>query len=96
MAKLCPHCHQPMPEERAGARLSPLKAHIFDVVKRAACEGVSIETINALCFDGCSTAVNIRTHIFQINDALAGTDLQITGKAEGMFGFFHIVKRRAA
>ena len=94
MTKCCPHCHQPMPEWRAGVRLSPLKAHIFDVIKRADCEGVSIETINALCFDGCSTAVNVRTHIHQINDALAGTDIQIRGGSAGMVGFFHIVKQR--
>ena len=94
MSKLCPHCRQPLPESREGVRLSPLKAHIFDVIKRADREGIAVETINALCFDGCSTAVNIRTHIYQINDALAGTDLEIRGKASGMVGFFHIVKRR--
>jgi hypothetical protein len=88
---LCPHCHQPVPELRAGVRLSPLKAHIFDVIKRADSNGIIIEDINTICFDGRATAVNIRTHIHQINDALAGTDFQIR-KASGMVGFFHIVK----
>jgi hypothetical protein len=91
--KLCPHCHQPVPECRAGVRLSPLKAHIFDVIKRAGFNGIPIEDINAICFDGRATAVNVRTHIHQINDALAGTDFQIRGKASGMVGFFHISKR---
>jgi len=89
--KQCPHCHQQMPEWRAGVKLSSLKARIFDVIKRADYEGVSLETINSICFDGCSSAVNIRNHIRQINDVLVETDLKITGKASGMVGFFHIV-----
>lgn len=32
---ICPHCKQEMREERAGVRLPPLKAHIFDVIRRA-------------------------------------------------------------
>ena len=92
--KLCTHCHQPLPEWRAGVRLSPLKAHIFYVIKRADRNGVTIEDINAICFDGRATAANVRNHIHQINDALAGTDLEIRGKASGMVGCFHIVKRR--
>ena len=92
----CPHCDQPLPESRAGVRLSPLKARMFDVIKRADSNGITIEDINAICFDGRATAVNVRTHIHQINDALAGTDFQIRGKASGMVGHFHIVKRRWA
>ena len=93
MTKLCSHCHQPLPELRAGVRLSPLKAHIFDVVKRADSNGITIEDINAICFDGRASAVNVRNHIHQINDALAGTDFEIRGGAPGMVGYFHIVKR---
>ena len=93
MTKLCSHCHQPLPELRAGVRLSPLKAHIFDVVKRADSNGITIEDINTICFDGRASAVNVRNHIHQINDALAGTDFEIRGGAPGMVGYFHIVKR---
>ena len=93
MTKLCSHCHQPLPELRAGVRLSPLKAHIFDVVKRADSNGITIEDINAICFDGRTSAVNVRNHIHQINDALAGTDFEIRGGAPGMVGYFHLVKR---
>jgi hypothetical protein len=94
MTKLCPHCRQPLPEWREGVRLSPLKAHIFDVIKRADSNGVTFEDINAICFDGRSNSVNVRNHVYQINEALAGTDFQIRGKASGMVGFFHVVKRR--
>jgi hypothetical protein len=93
MTKVCSHCHQPLPELRAGVRLSPLKARIFDAIKRAGANGITIEDINRICFDGRATAVNIRTHIHQINDALAGTDFEIRGGAPGMVGYFHIVKR---
>ena len=59
MTKLCPHCRQPLPEWREGVRLSPLKAHIFDVIKRADSNGVTFEDINAICFDGRSNSVNV-------------------------------------
>jgi hypothetical protein len=78
---------------RAGVRLSKLKAHIFDVIKRAGSNGITIEVINAICFDGEARAVNVRNHIHQINDALAGTDFEILGGAPGMVGYYHIVKR---
>ena len=82
-----------MREWRAGVRLSPLKAHIFDVIQRAGADGIMIEDINAICFDGRSTNVNVRTHIHQINDALAETDLQIYGGGNtGLVGFFRIRK----
>ena len=83
MTKLCSQCHQPMPEMRAGVRLSPLKARIFDAIKRANSNGITIEDINAICFDGRASAVNIRTHIHQINDALAGTDFENSRRRTG-------------
>ena len=92
--KQCPHCHQPLPERRAGVRLSRLKAHIFDVIKRSDREGVPLDVINTLCFDGNSTAANIRVHINQINDLLWDSGLFISGRAVGMKGLFHLVKRR--
>jgi hypothetical protein len=91
--KLCSQCGQPFPELRAGVRLSPLKARIFDVIKRADSNGITIQDINSICFDGRTTAVNIRTHIHQINDALGGTDFEIRGGAPGMLGHYHIAKR---
>jgi len=83
-----------LPELRAGVRLSPLKAHIFDVIKRADSNGITIADINTICFDGRASAVNVRNHIHQINDALAGTDLEIRGGAPGMVGYFHIVSAK--
>ena len=93
MTKLCSHCHQPLPELRAGVRLSPLKAHIFDVVKRADFErhhdrGHQRDLLRR----PGKRRQRPRSH-HQINDALAGTDFEIRGGAPGMVGYFHIVKR---
>ena len=84
----CPCCQQLLLDRRAGVRLSSLKAHIFDVIQRAGPDGVTIEDVNAIVFDGDSTAVNIRTHIGQINDALTETDIRIRG--DNPWGFYRI------
>jgi hypothetical protein len=88
--KLCSCCHQPLPEIRAGVRLSPLKAHIFDAIKRAGVDGIPLEVVNTLVFDGRTTAVNVRNHVHQINDALAGSGLQLSGQDPR--GFYRIVR----
>ena len=91
--KVCTYCQQPLPEIRAGVRLSPLKSRIFDIVRRAGPDGVAIEIINALCFDGRSTAKNVKTHVSQINDALAGSNLRLYGGNPR--GFYRIVRTHA-
>lgn len=90
---LCPHCRQRLPEIREGVRLSPLKARIFDAIKRARYEGITVEDINAICYDGRAQPVTIRAHIFQINECLADTSVQIKGSEPGVMGFYHLVRR---
>jgi len=69
-----------MPAEvRAGVRLTPLKARIFDVVKRAGIDGIRLEDVNNIVFDGDAAPETIRSHVQQINELLAETDLQISG-----------------
>ena len=65
----CPHCGQRMAYVRAGARLPPLKARIFDAIKRAGRAGISgpdvVETL------GLEVGENgIRAHVWQINQIL--------------------------
>jgi hypothetical protein len=84
----CPSCRQLLLNQRAGVHLSALKTHLFDVIERAGPDGITVEDLNAICFGGDSTAVNIRTHIGQINDALAGTDIRIRG--DNPRGFYRI------
>ena len=77
---------------RGGSAVAAQGAHLRrDQTRRF--DGITIEDINAICFDGRASAVNVRNHIHQINDALAGTDFEIRGGAPGMVGYFHIVKR---
>lgn len=92
---ICPMCRQPLDCIRYGVRLSPLKARIFDMVKRSQHVGVTSENINALCFDGRSTPTNVRVHIAQINAALVDTGLHISGGADGWRGNYHLVRTAA-
>ncbi|MBO4228159.1 hypothetical protein [Bradyrhizobium neotropicale] len=94
MSNLCSCCGQPLPEMREGIRLTPLKAHIFDVIKRAGADGVMIEDINAICFAGRTTASNVRNHVVQINDALLETDFRISGTGDGWKGLYRLIKQK--
>ena len=65
----CPHCGQRMAYMRAGARLPPLKARIFDAIKRAGADGISgPEVIESLGLDVGENG--IRAHVWQINQIL--------------------------
>jgi hypothetical protein len=75
----CPHCGQRIAEVRDGVRLPPLKAAIYDTVKRAGDEGVSSLAIISTVYQGrvAPHPYSIKSHISQINDALEETDLRI-------------------
>jgi len=86
----CPTCHRPMPPEtRAGVRLTPLKARIFDVVRRAGVDGISGADINAIIFGGRASLDTVKAHVWQINDLLEETGIAIRGDG----GSFRIVER---
>jgi hypothetical protein len=78
----CRECGQELPETRLGARLSPLKTHIFDVVKRAAATGVTSEELFAIVFAdrGDITINTLKSHIWQINDALEDAGFRIVSR----------------
>ena len=65
----CPHCGQRMAYVRAGARLPPLKARIFDAIKRAGRGGISgpdiVESLGLNVGQNC-----IGAHVWQINEIL--------------------------
>ena len=61
----CPHCGAPLREERLGVRMTPLKARIFDAIKRG-CASSHLREM------GC-----YRTHVYQINDMIAGTGARL-------------------
>ena len=75
---LCRSCGQPLPsKERGGVYLPPRKVMIYDTIKRF--PGITAEGIQANCFPFEMKLRSIFTHICQINDMLAGTDLRIKG-----------------
>jgi hypothetical protein len=88
----CPTCHRPMPPEtRAGVRLTPLKARIFDVIRRAGVDGISAVDINAIVFDRRASLDTVKAHVWQINELLDETGIAIRGGG----GSFRIVERRS-
>ena len=91
--EFCPTCHRPMPPEtRCGVRLTQLKAHIFDLIKRAGDNGISSGDINAIVFEGRASPHTVKAHVWQINESLTETGIEIRGGD----GFFRLAKRREA
>jgi hypothetical protein len=88
----CPTCHQPLHSMRAGIQLTPLKARIFDAVKRAGDVGISNRDIARIAFDGRASADTVKQHIFQINSLLCETDFSI----KSVLGHYVIVENPAA
>jgi hypothetical protein len=77
----CQLCGQRLPETRMGVKLSPLKARIFDAVRRAGRIGIDGDELFALVFAGRDVKRSVlKSHVSQINDALAGTDVVIRGR----------------
>jgi hypothetical protein len=76
MAAVCPHCGQPIAHERLGVVLTPLKAAIVDAIKRTGDLGISSEgLVRELYFDRKPVSVTtLKSHVWQINELLAGTD----------------------
>jgi hypothetical protein len=82
----CPHCHQPLPRKlRAGTPLTQLKARIFDLVRLS--NGISSDEINSIVFEGKARRTTIRSHIYQINEALAESGVSIRSYG----GFYSMV-----
>lgn len=82
----CPHCGQRMMYMRAGARLPPLKARIFDRVKRAGPDGIAgADIIESLALDIGANC--LRAHVWQINQILERfeSSARITGQRGRMF-----------
>jgi len=79
MAEVCERCGLPV---RGGAVLSPLKARIFDAVRRSGVSGISSEDLRRLIWQDVITSTCLRMHVFQINERLkrSGSDVRIKGR----------------
>jgi|SRR5215831_10973562 len=77
----CPSCNQPIGNMRAGVRLPPLKAAIFDAIHAAGEIGISsrelIDTVYADRRRKPCCLTTMRMHVLQINDLLVETDTRI-------------------
>jgi hypothetical protein len=77
--KRCPHCNQPLPEIRAGVRLPPLKARLYDLIARAGPDGITSDDLFFALYDGTRMRTVVKVHVNQINHAMAGTGVRISG-----------------
>lgn len=70
---LCPHCNAPIVKRRLGLRLPPIKAEIFDAVKRSGTEGIARAALDSLIYGRMrhDKTARIRSHVTQINELLA-------------------------
>ena len=90
-ARVCECCGQTLQDVREGVRLTPLKAKIFDIIKRQ--PGV---TRKELCYEIYETVsdarvLTIAAHVNQIRDKFESTETLIFGKRH--YGY-RIEKRR--
>jgi hypothetical protein len=82
----CPHCHQPILDERLGVRLTPLKAAIVDKIKAAGDVGISsIELMHDLWPQDAVVLETVRAHVWQINSVLEETDWRIRSDGRRWF-----------
>jgi len=78
--RLCPYCSQQLPEYRHGVRLTPGKVRLYDLI---ACAGESgIATVDLVEITGLK-AQCIKSHVWQINDALEESGYRIRGYGWG-------------
>lgn len=78
--KTCNSCGQPLPEIRLGVTLTPLKARIFDIVRRSGQGGIERDDLYRMIYpDAEAGRATLKSHIWQINDLLADEGYRITG-----------------
>jgi hypothetical protein len=73
---ICPHCGQPLRERRFGVVLTPFKASLLDLIRRAGDLGVSSDYLRyELCrHPKPPSKFTIKAHVWQLNELLAATD----------------------
>lgn len=92
---VCPRCKQPLPSVLfEGVYLPGQKALIYEIINDN--PGITIDGIIAKFDDPNLNAGNIRQQIYQINNAMALTGVQITGVSPGKRGRYYIVRAEVA
>src|SRR5262245_42446218 len=77
----CHSCGQALPEMRLGTRMTPLKARLFDLIKRGGIDGISSEDLYSLLYpDGGASRETLKAHVWQINEMIADEGYRIDGR----------------
>ena len=95
MKMICTHCGQALPEMRLGVRLTPLKARIFDLIKRAGPAGVFSDELHVMIFSKGRSKETLKAHIWQINELIADEGYRIKSDRMRNDGGSCYVLRRA-
>jgi hypothetical protein len=80
--RTCPHCQQPLPELRLGVRLTPLKARIFDLVKRGGEDGIDRRDLCEIIYGEVTEQAlrTLKTHCYQISELIEDEGYRISGR----------------
>jgi hypothetical protein len=87
LERRCPYCEQVLPEFRLGIRLPALKARIFDLVLRGGRDGIDLDDLWTLTYNGNAPnghgnrgerkRATLRVHVNQINDEIKDAGYRI-------------------
>lgn len=89
----CHYCGQPLPEVRMGARLTLMKARVFDLVQRAGPDGIDGRDLFDITYAGQEAPGRdaLKSHVKQINELIEGSGYMIRG-----YGTYRLVRIREA
>jgi hypothetical protein len=94
----CAACGQIIHHERAGVRLTPMQAAIFDAIKSAGDAGVtSAEIVSGSVYRDRRpvSSTTIKAHVWQINELLEATDFIIVSDRRGWFLVRRVLREAA-
>jgi hypothetical protein len=91
----CPYCNQVLPEFRLGVRFpNGLKARLFDLIQRGGVDGIPIDELHAIVFDGRdrhSGKKTLSVHVCQINELIEDSSYRISGRG----GAYRLLRKGA-
>jgi hypothetical protein len=76
-AAVCQACGQPLRERRFGIVLTPFKASVVDLIRRAGDLGISSDELRRELYRDHAkppSKFTIKAHVWQLNELLAATD----------------------
>lgn len=77
MIRRCHYCGHELPEIRHGARLTPLKARIYDLVQRGGPDGIMRSDLIDIVGEEVFSHQTLKAHIHQINEVIEESGYRI-------------------